>query len=233
LKETKCALIDVRAREALDAPLRGLGLAPVYLQPSPFLPPPMDSHPDIRCAVVGRKVIHPPGDENIFRGIANIKLLSGAGVPRGGYPGDAAYNCAVVGNRLIHNLKYTDQTILDCAQSAGMALVHVNQGYAKCATCVVGDNAAITSDKGMYAAFVKSGVNCLLISEGHIRLEGYHHGFIGGASGMLDNRTLLFTGDIALHPDGELVKRFAASKNVSIICLTGRPLFDIGTIFVL
>jgi len=226
------ALVDNRARQMLDRPLRDLGLRPIYMPPSSLLAPPIDSHPDMRCAVIGRKVFCSPGDESVFSDIKDIDITSCLSVPRGGYPGDAAYNCLIIGGRLVHNLRYTDKTILDYAKNTGMTLVHAEQGYAGCSACVVDSGSAITSDKGIHATLVKSGVDCLLISEGHVQLDGYGYGFIGGASGLLDERILLFTGDIGLHPDYQSIRSFVTSKGVNIICLTDLPLFDIGRIFV-
>jgi hypothetical protein len=84
----------------------------------------------------------------------------------------------------------------------------------------------------MIKAAELSGIKSLQISEGHVELIGYSHGFIGGATGY-DDQKLFFAGDHHLHPDGERIEEFCRSLNVEPISLCDDPLSDIGTILFL
>ena len=65
-----------------------------------------------------------------------------------------------------------------------------------------------------------------------IELRKLDYGFIGGATGLIDNSTLAVNGDINSHPDSEQIKVFCHKYNVDIIPLKDGKLVDIGTIIV-
>ena len=146
------------------------------------------------------------------------------------YPNEARFNVLFCGGKLYGNRKAVSSEILSFAENSGIPFVHVNQGYAACNAAVCGKG-IITSDPSLYSALTKTSVPCLRISGGSIVLDGYDHGFIGGASGYspLDN-TLYFCGDISLHPDSSAVFDFAKEMNVEIVSLCDSPLVDIGGI---
>lgn len=156
-----------------------------------------------------------------------LKLICGGSTLGCDYPHDIAYNAAVIGDFAIHNFKYTDSVF---AENTQCAKISVAQGYTKCNLCIVSDNAAITSDNGIYRALSDKNIDVLKIDAGNIILPGYDYGFIGGASGLIDDGTLAFCGNLNLHPQGELIKKFCANHGVSAISLGNAPLMDIGTI---
>lgn len=145
------------------------------------------------------------------------------------YPANIIYNAACTGRYFIHNLKYTDTELLD--ESEGMELIHVSQGYTKCNTLVVDENSIITSDEGIAKA-CSCKMNVCLISPGHISLQGFNYGFIGGTSGRIGN-TIIFNGDISSHPDYEKITDFIKARDLEIKYFTEYPLEDIGSIIVL
>ena len=71
-------------------------------------------------------------------------------------------------------------------------------------------------------------MDVLQIRPGHIALEGYDYGFIGGASFLLDSNTLAFTGHLDVHPDRDRILDFLRQHGVSAVFLTESPVFDIG-----
>ena len=111
-----------------------------------------------------------------------------------------------------------------------LSLIDVSQGYSKCNICIVSDNAAITSDCGVYNALNSNGVDTLLIKERNIDIFGWDYGFIGGASGKIDVSTLVFCGDVLGHPDGDKIISFCDKYNVSCISLSKKRLFDLGSV---
>ena len=87
-------------------------------------------------------------------------------------------------------MKYTAPELLGKVEELGLIRVNVSQGYAKCSTCVVGEDAIITYDRGIAKAADAAGMDVLVIEPGHVDLPGYDTGFIGGASGLVtDLRT--------------------------------------------
>ena len=145
------------------------------------------------------------------------------------YPYDVWYNATALKDYVICNKAYTDKTILD---SHNKEIINVKQGYSKCNICIVDNNAIITSDNGIAKTVAQKEIDVLKISSGHIELRKLDYGFIGGATGLIDNNTLAVNGDINSHPDSEQIKVFCHKYNVDIIPLKDGKLVDIGTIIV-
>ena len=144
------------------------------------------------------------------------------------YPENVRLNCLYLGNKLYGNLKAIDSAVLDFCSKNGIETIHVNQGYTRCSTLVVNNQAVITADKSIEKAMKENRVEVLPISAGHIRLDGFDYGFIGGASCTVDN-TVYFFGNITKHPDFEKIKVFIKQYNSKIEILCKKvPLTDIG-----
>ncbi|MCQ2550687.1 MAG: hypothetical protein MJ146_00640 [Clostridia bacterium] len=139
------------------------------------------------------------------------------------YPLDIRYNACCTGKYFIHNLKYTDKELLKCAEK--YIKVDVPQGYTKCNVLVVDEDTIITSDRGIK----HDGLNITYIRPGHILLPGQNYGFIGGASGLVED-TIYFNGDITLHPDYQIIRDTILSRGKKIEYVRNKPLLDIGSI---
>ena len=144
------------------------------------------------------------------------------------YPANVRLNCLYLGGRLYGNLKAADTTVLDFCLENGIETVHINQGYTRCSALVVNERAVITADKSIEKAMKQNGAEVLPISAGHIRLDGFDYGFIGGCS-CTDGDTVFFFGDIKKHPDYAEIKAFINNynSNIEILCKE-IPLTDIG-----
>ena len=144
------------------------------------------------------------------------------------YPENVRLNCLYLNGCLYGKLSAADTAVLDYCKNNGIKTVNVNQGYARCSTLIVAQNAAITADKSIEKALKSNGAEALLISEGNIRLEGFDYGFIGGAS-FTDENTVYFFGNVKKHPDYEKIKVFCDryNSNIEILC-ENEPLTDIG-----
>lgn len=193
--------------------------------------PELSNHPDMfMCkmgACDGDPIISYEEDRNTQGRNTNspsAPLLSPA------YPGDIAYNAACTGKYLIHNLRYTAPGILQYAEKAGMVLIDVKQGYAKCSTVIVDEDSIITYDRGIAKACSSAGVDVLAIRPGHVLLPGFDTGFIGGASGRIDD-TICFNGDLSAHPDSRDITDFISERGLRIRSFREWPLTDIGSIF--
>ena len=141
------------------------------------------------------------------------------------YPEDAGLCVCSTGKYDIYNPKTVDPIIKHILRGVP---VHVSQGYTKCSACVVRENAIITSDSAIASKASYAGLDVLKISPGHIVLEGYKYGFIGGASFMLNDKTIAFTGLLDLHPDKSSILRFIEKYGITPMFLTQEPIFDIG-----
>ena len=182
-------------------------------------------HADMQMTVVGDKIIVPPMFFEYYKArLPHKNIVCGILNPDGHYPVNIAYNTAVTEKFAICNEKYTDRVILQSVIDAGLEIIDVKQGYAKCSVCVAG-NGIITADKGIYKK-ISGKMDALLISPGFVNLPGCEYGFLGGASGF--DGYLYFMGDIKAHPDFYRIDMFLKKIGVIYECLPGE-LTDFGT----
>ncbi len=117
--------------------------------------------------------------------------------------------------------------------STGKKIIPVNQGYTKCSTLCVNDRAFITDDENIYNTLLKNNFDCLKITKGDILLDGYNYGFIGGASVKLNEKEILFFGDIQNKTDKNNVIEFLNKYNMQAIFIEDKKLTDIGSALIL
>lgn len=206
------------------------------MPPADYLQKGVSSHPDMLVFIgFGKLFCHKRYFESNRELIESIAKSSGLEISLSDeetcekYPFDVLFNAALVGKNLICNKKTVSRLILKAAEDADFNTIHVPQGYTKCSTCIVSDNAIITADRSIYEACKCNCIDALLISEGHISLPDYNYGFIGGASGTLGDK-IYFCGDILTHPDGNKISEFCKKHGKSSISLSHGELFDVGSI---
>lgn len=146
------------------------------------------------------------------------------------YPDDSILNCFSIGSHLFGNLSCVSEEIKKICLNKNLTQINVKQGYTKCSTAIVSENAFITADDGIFNALKLCGFDVLKIQPGFIKLDGYKYGFIGGCCGLIDKNVLAFTGNVLLHPDGKKIEAFIKSHGVDCISLTEGQLEDIGGI---
>lgn len=209
-----------------EAGIKELGsLRVVYTAENSFVMPYERFHADMQLVKIGDEIITAPMFYEYYsKLLPGKKIICGEKNPDGHYPACAAYNAAVTEKYAICNEKYTDRIILQRVRKAGLEIINVKQGYAKCSLCLF-PGGAITSDKGIYKK-ISSVIDTLLIAPGSISLPGAEYGFIGGASGFGDR--LYFTGSIEKHPAFHEIKSFLEYKNTEFVSLPGE-LTDYGT----
>ncbi|MDI6600821.1 MAG: hypothetical protein QME46_03465 [Thermoanaerobacteraceae bacterium] len=225
-------LVDYRAKKQIET-LRKWGMKVIPVYTHQHLQQSISSHPDMLIYSICNQVIYAPGTSyNTLRNIQSLgfKIIEGATALTCNYPGDIAYNIARIGNKIFHNLKYTDSLLRNLLESYGFKFVHVNQGYTKCNICILGDKAAITEDKGIADVLEREGIDVLVIPPGNVRLSGYRNGFIGGASGLLSGDTLVFTGKLLNREVREKIEKFIEKHNLILKYLSDDEIIDIGSI---
>lgn len=184
----------------------------------------------------------PISDSQIFNSCNKYITFAGSNIGYK-YPENIAYNAISIRNIFIHNLKYTAPSLLAAAKESGLHLIDVKQGYTKCSCVTVGNNAIITYDKGIAAAVnsynmlpistePSTSIDVLLIEKGHVQLSGFEYGFLGGASGQINDK-IFFNGDLNLHPDAKHIKKFIEDHNFHTVSFPDEPLTDIGSIIYL
>lgn len=159
------------------------------------------------------------GDKNI---IPSHSSLSGK------YPGDILLNAFAFKKIFIHNLKHTDQVILDYYKNRGYELVNIKQGYAKC-SCLVTEDFVITSDGGIYES-LRDLIPIYKIDHGQIKLQNFNYGFIGGATGALGKK-IFFTGDFSHHSSHEEILKIISNYDYEIEILSDETIEDFGSIY--
>lgn len=173
--------------------------------------PAVSSHPDIYMCKINDNIIKSNNDLGF------------------NYPQNIKYNGVQIGKYFVHNTDYTSPLLLSAVAEAGLILIKVKQGYTKCNIVYINENSIITSDIGISKVLEGYGIEVLLVSIGHVKLEGFPYGFLGGASGKIDS-TIIFNGDLTKHPDYFKIIEFIENKNLKIKYFPEYELTDIGSI---
>jgi hypothetical protein len=159
-----------------------------------------------------------------------LKIIPGSLPPGRVYPSSCRYDAVVTDNHIIHNFRFTDFVILD--SFPGREHIQVSQGYTRCNLLALNDTHFITSDRGILKALAERNLEVLYVSPKGILLEGFPHGFFGGACGVL-GETVYCCGSMDFFPEGEKVRSWLFRMGFNLRELNGGPLADIGGIFFL
>jgi len=230
------AITSGEASEEILNSLKELGIDIILTEPHPSLPSPLSYHVDMQLVNMCEGVfVYAPGiSENTLKELKNLgfELVRGSSELKDRYPFDIAYNCAIVGENAFLNPKYTDPIVLELLVKNNIKMNPVKQGYAKCSTAVVSDEAIITADLQIYRKAVEVGLDALLIPpQKNIILKGYDYGFIGGCSGIISDKEIAFTGDLNTLDAGDSVIRFCEKHGKKAIFLANGNLTDLGSLF--
>ena len=224
----KCFLINEKLPSDLRAALSAYG-EPIALPPFPALQDPVCRHPDMLVAKIERTLLVHAA---YYEGRA---VLDRMGIPYevsyapvgALYPQDIRLNCLAADTFFLSNEKHVSREALALAELRGLKRIHVSQGYAKC-SCACAQNAIATMDRGIAKAVRRAGEEALLLEPSAIGIEIYDTGFIGGASVLLDERTLGFFGNVEGFERYPELKGFFEARDVRLVSLGKEPLFDYG-----
>lgn len=199
----------------------------------PNLPEPIATHPDMQIHFIDNKTaVVAPEVYEYYNNIlgSEVEIIKGDTELSGTYPCDCAYNVTRLGKFIIGNLSYMDTKIKRLYQDKGFEFIHINQGYSKCSICVLDDFSVITEDEGIRRTLNSHNINVLKINPGSVELDGFPYGFIGGATGFVDRKTLGFCGNPSTEIYFKEMEEYIKSKSVNIICLSSTKLKDYGSI---
>lgn len=225
----KKVIIDNRMRQIEKQKLQNMGYEIIEIQTSPNVYTEISSHVDIFACKIENEIIVEPTQNinNISNKIyGNDKVLSQ-------YPFDIKYNVCIIGNKAIHNLKYTDETLKKELFNKGFELINTTQGYTNCSIAVIDDRSAIVTDKGLNKILQKNGIDTLYLSnELDIKLlngKQYSNkrGFIGGCISRIDNKIIVFGALKKIDPENK-IREFIKKRNLEIIEFCGLDVIDYG-----
>ncbi|MCJ7691406.1 MAG: hypothetical protein MUO60_19145, partial [Clostridiaceae bacterium] len=145
------------------------------------------------------------------------------------YPYNVLLNSLCLGSLFVHSINFTDTNLLSLLKNK--KLINVNQGYTKCSTCVVTNQAVITSDISIANALSIEKIDVLFVPPGDIILPGLNYGFIGGATGLIENNVLAFYGHLDHYLYRKEVLSFLKKHKVEPVFLRNGKLIDRGSIF--
>lgn len=230
----KHAIIDFRTNDEEKSTLIKLGYELLICPPSKLLYDAVCGHPDILLHIIDSKniLVHRDMDKN-FVDILNklgFNVVFSENNLKEFYPDDIILNSICLSNLFIHNIKYTDPNLLK--YMINKKLINVKQGYTKCSTALVRNNAVMTSDKSIAKALSQENIDVLLLPPGDILLPGLNYGFIGGCCGLLDEHSMAFYGDLNYYAYGKNVMDFLKKYDVKPIFLRKGKLIDRGSLFV-
>lgn len=190
------------------------------------------NHPDIQIHFVNENTAFAAASVyDYYKKIlpSYVTVLKGLSDIGDTYPGDCAYNIARINKTIICNTKYADKLILDYYQKNDYNIINVKQGYSKCNICSISKKVFITEDIGILNTVTKNfaDIKLYLISPGDVKLDGYNCGFIGGASGITLDNTVLFCGN---PQKNDQLFEILVKEKVKFISLSDVDLYDFGTI---
>lgn len=192
----------------------------------------VNGHPDILINIIGNNhiLVHRDMDEGFleYLKILGYKITLSRNSLENKYPKNIILNAVNSSDYFIHNLKYTDENLLNTLSKS--KIINVNQGYAKCSCAVLSANALITSDNSIYKALQNTDIDVLLIPPGDILLPGLDYGFIGGCCGLIDKNQLAFFGDLNFYYYGSEVLDFLRKHAIEAIYLRHGKLIDRGSL---
>lgn len=231
----KAALVDYRISDEEKESLEALNMEVLMVPPFKQLYDAVCGHPDMLLNIINDNtiVVHKEIGLNFMRELEkyNYKILFSNCTLKQNYPLDIILNAVNFENLFVHNINYTDNTLL--LNVNNKKIKSVTQGYSKCSTAIISDDAIMTSDKGIAKAFNEENIDVLLLPPGDIILPGLNYGFIGGSCGLLEKGSLAFYGDLDNYIHKKEVYKFLKKHNVEPIFLSKGKLVDRGSLFVI
>lgn len=237
----KNLIVDYRISDEEEASLKSMNYNVLKCPECPQVLWPINGHPDMQVNILSNNtiVVHNQISDdfiNLLSGL-NYRVILSKNTLKNNYPYDIILNAVCTDSFILHNLKYTDESLLNSwkfnlkeSSSEKASLINVKQGYTKCSTAVAGDNAFITSDNGIARALTSLGMDVLLLPPGDILLPGMNYGFIGGCCGLIGDNIMAFYGDLKQYAYGEQVINFLKLHNTEYIALSHGKLTDRGSI---
>lgn len=232
-RRAEALIIGARYHLKLEKSLAVLGILPIWMPDNTAIDLRIASHADMSAVYLGngRLIVAASllNEHDFVNKLTkyDVKIIPAESSQSRKYPYDAPLNACLVGGTLVHNLKIIDSAVI--REFSGQSQIEVNQGYSRCALCIVNENAFITSDAGIARSLESCGAEVLVISSEGVVLDGFDKGFIGGASFNISHDTIAFTGSLRNHTSRDAILRFIREHGKKAAFLTDEEIFDIGS----
>jgi len=227
----KNLIVDFRIHNEEKEYLISKGYNLLICPPSNLLYEAVCGHPDILMHILDNNIVVHNNMDNEFIKILtlhNYNVYKSSSTLEIKYPHNIFLNALNIGDFFVHSINFTDTTLLSLTKNR--KLINVNQGYTKCSTCIVNDHAIITSDISIAKALILENIDVLLIPPGDILLPGLNYGFIGGATGLIQDNILAFYGHLDHYLYGKEILKFLNKHKVEPVFLRNGKLIDRGSI---
>ena len=234
-RQCSTILYGEKYAEKLRKPLDNLHIRSILVPDNPDIDPRLAGHADLSVLHTGgESVLLAPYLKGSF--IEDWLCSNGAKLlfpeiqQHPAYPEDVQLNLCQIGEHVLYNRKTAADSIVEyLIKKDTLHFINCRQGYTRCVSCVVDAQSLITADRGVAVRASSAGLSVLLISPGHILLDGFPYGFIGGASFKLSAHRMAFTGRLDGHPDHDRILQFLAQREIEAVFLTEEAIFDIGS----
>lgn len=222
-------IVDYRIPELALLELEKMGS--VVLFRSEKLRGPLEGHADIGMFHNGSEtILAPDAPEYIQQELRKhgVPFSTGEKPSGSSHPDTATYNAAGSKGLLIHNTRFTEPKIRSLYPTN---IVNVKQGYSRCSTLIINNDAIITSDEGIAASLQRINKNVLLVKSKNISLPGLPYGLFGGCCGGIRN-TIFLAGSLSFLEDGEIIRAFIENAGFQLVELQPTIPQDVGGIFI-
>lgn len=220
-------ILGEKYKNVLNMPLISLNIEPIWLKCNDSVDKRLSGHCDLMAVHLGNDILAvqdgTTADCDFFDNMDVIKVEKPIS---SNYPFDAHLNICIVGEYLIYNPKSADSRVSGLINKVKLTC---RQGYTKCSIAVVDERSIITSDRKIAAIASAAGLDVLLVREDITALDGFEHGFIGGASFKISRSIMAFTGIVDDENEKNKIERFLSDRGITALYLTKLKLFDIGS----
>ena len=229
--------IDYRTTKEELNNLYKLGLEPIIIPKTPLVYEAINGHVDIQLNILSKKdklvIVSKDINKSFLSSLKDKKINYVLSHNSLGfkYPDDIILNGLILEKFFIHNLNFTDKTLLESQQNKKN--IHVKQGYTKCSVLPIREDSIITSDKNIAKELLNYNFNVLLIPSGDILLPTLNYGFIGGTGGMISENKIAFFGELSNYAYGQDIYSFLYNLDVEPIYLRKGKLIDRGSLLTL
>lgn len=225
-------LVDYRLPSKMKNKIEQLGIETIDTLAHPNLYEAVKGHPDLMgCPLNNITIIEPYLYNEKYKELEKFSVIVGDSIIEKGYPKHIKYNVAPFGNYAIGMFDNIDKTLNRLLIENNIFKINTNQGYAKCSTMILNENTLISSDLSIYKSVKDiTGINIALINKGDIILKGLDYGFIGGASSLIDNKTIVFMGSLDYYINRQKILNILESLQINVINLANTKLYDYGSL---
>lgn len=248
--DCKKCIADFRMRSIEKEYIKSLGYGLIENKYNSNVYDEISSHIDIHYLEVKDKLVVSKCAVNRMKSeLEDIDYITGDAEIGNEYPLDIPYNVCIMGNKAIHNFKYTDKKVIELLDKYGYTKINVEQGYTKCSIAVIDDNSCITSDIGIAKVLIDKGIDVLLVSEPDIYLlkrtntsvvdenkmyfeKSNMQGFIGGAMARIKGNIVVF-GDVDKFINSRKIREFIEKRGLNIVDFKGLDIIDYGSVVVI